>query len=124
MLCPIFSIEWIFKPINRLTCVIIYVIVKVCLQKFFLGNQSWKWSNQMKKCCMKKKFGEKGKLMQKKKGGVQKRRRQYLDFICDIISILGYEIYNFIFTWNQQLFPIHNQLIIMHPHPPTPKIFL
>lgn len=61
--------------------------------------------------------------MQKKKkkgGGVQKRRRQYLDFICDIISILGYEIYNFIFTWNQQLFPIHNQLIIM---PPPPEIF-
>lgn len=76
-------------------------------------------------CCMKKKFGEKGiSLCKKKGGGVQKRRRQYLDFICDIISILGYEIYNFIFTWNQQLFPIHNQLIIMHPHPPTPKIFL
>lgn len=75
-------------------------------------------------CCMKKKFGEKGiSLCKKKRGGVQKRRRQYLDFICDIISILGYEIYNFIFTWNQQLFPIHNQLIIMHPHPPPRKFF-
>lgn len=56
---------------------------------------------------VKIKFDERCKLMQKKKKGVvQNRRRQYQDFICDIISHLG--IWNIILNIHMESTAVSN----------------